>query len=75
MQIIKDKPERFQVISGDDLLTFPIIALGGEGVISVVANAFPREMSELVNLALANKMKQARQVHLPADGSYQGTVY
>jgi 4-hydroxy-tetrahydrodipicolinate synthase len=63
MQIIKDKPERFQVISGDDLLTLPIISIGGEGVISVVANAFPKEMAEMVNLALANKMKQARQIH------------
>ena len=63
MQIVKDKPERFQVISGDDLLTLPIISIGGEGVISVVANAFPAEMSEMVNLALANKMKQARQLH------------
>jgi 4-hydroxy-tetrahydrodipicolinate synthase len=63
MQIVKDKPDRFQVISGDDLLTLPIISIGGEGVISVVANAFPAEMSEMVNLALANKMKQARQLH------------
>jgi len=63
MQIIKDKPERFQVISGDDLLTLPIISIGGEGVISVAANAFPKEMAEMVNFALAGKMKQARQIH------------
>ncbi len=63
MQIVKDKPEGFQVISGDDLLTLPIISIGGEGVISVAANAFPAEMSEMVNLALAGKMKQARQIH------------
>jgi 4-hydroxy-tetrahydrodipicolinate synthase len=63
MEIIKYKPDGFQLISGDDLLTLPIIALGGEGVISVVANAYPREFSDMVNFALAQKMKQARELH------------
>jgi 4-hydroxy-tetrahydrodipicolinate synthase len=63
MEIIKDKPEHFQLISGDDLITLPIIALGGEGVISVIANAYPREFSSMVNFALANKMTQARALH------------
>lgn len=63
MQIIKDKPEGFQVISGDDLLTLPIVSMGGEGVISVLANALPKETSDMVNYALAQKFKQARQLH------------
>lgn len=63
MQIIKDKPEGFQVISGDDLLTLPIVSMGGEGVISVLANALPKETSDMVNFALAQKFKQARQLH------------
>ncbi len=63
MQIIKDKPDGFQVISGDDLLTLPIISMGGEGVISVLANALPEETSDMVNFALAQKFKQARQLH------------
>ena len=49
MRIIKGKPENFLVISGDDMMTIPIIAAGGSGVISVLANAYPAECSELVN--------------------------
>ena len=49
MRIIKGKPENFSVISGDDMMTIPIIAAGGSGVISVLANAFPAQCSELVN--------------------------
>jgi 4-hydroxy-tetrahydrodipicolinate synthase len=63
MDIIKNKPKDFMVISGDDALTFPIICLGGSGVISVVANAFPKEFSEMVNLALDKKVIQARAIH------------
>ncbi len=62
MRIIKGKPENFSVISGDDLLTLPIIAAGGMGVISVLANAFPAQCSELVNNALKNNFKQAREI-------------
>jgi len=63
MQVIKNKPEHFEVISGDDLLTLPIIAAGGIGVISVTANAFPAEVSEMVKLALSQKIKQAAVIH------------
>ena len=61
-QIIKRRPERFAVISGDDAITLPLIALGGHGVISVVANAFPREMSHLIREALAGNYPAAQQV-------------
>jgi 4-hydroxy-tetrahydrodipicolinate synthase len=63
MRIIKGKPENFLVISGDDMLTIPIIAAGGSGVISVLANAFPSECSELVSNALKNNFKAAREIH------------
>ena len=51
MQILKDKPDKFLVISGDDSLTYPMITLGASGVISVIANAFPKEMSSMVRFA------------------------
>ena len=63
MEIIKNKPDGFMVISGDDALTLPMIAIGADGVISVVANAFPRDFSELVNNALRGNMKLARVHH------------
>ena len=49
--IIKNKPDRFNVISGDDGITFPLLTLGAVGVISVIGNAFPREFSRMVRLA------------------------
>lgn len=60
--IIKDKPKDFMVISGDDQLTLPMTALGGSGVISVSANAFPLEFSEMVRLALKGKFKKAQAI-------------
>jgi 4-hydroxy-tetrahydrodipicolinate synthase len=63
MKIIKGKPENFGVISGDDMLTIPIIAAGGIGVISVLGNAFPSACSELVNHALRNNFKSAREIY------------
>lgn len=63
MQIIKNKPEDFLVISGDDALTLPIIAIGGDGVISVVANAFPKDFSEMTHQALRGNLKIAREIH------------
>lgn len=63
MRIIKGKPENFLVISGDDALTIPIIAAGGSGVISVLANAYPSECSELVSNALRNNFKSSREIH------------
>jgi 4-hydroxy-tetrahydrodipicolinate synthase len=62
MEILKNKPEDFLVISGDDALTLPLMSLGADGVISVVANAFPAEFSDLVNLCLKGKFIDARQV-------------
>jgi 4-hydroxy-tetrahydrodipicolinate synthase len=62
MKIIKGKPENFIVLSGDDMMTIPIIAAGGAGVISVLANAYPVECSELVNQALRNNFKAAREI-------------
>ncbi len=59
--ILKNKPKDFMVISGDDQLTLPMIALGASGVISVSANAFPFEISEMVRLALKGKLKRAQQ--------------
>jgi 4-hydroxy-tetrahydrodipicolinate synthase len=64
MRIIKGKPENFSVISGDDMMTIPIIAAGGSGVISVLANAFPVQCSELVNHALKSNFKSAREIQL-----------
>ncbi|MBN1413726.1 MAG: 4-hydroxy-tetrahydrodipicolinate synthase [Bacteroidales bacterium] len=63
MQIIKRKPKDFQVISGDDAITLPMIAIGANGVISVVANAFPKEFSTMVNLALKGDLSKANMVH------------
>ncbi|MDX9725611.1 MAG: 4-hydroxy-tetrahydrodipicolinate synthase [Bacteroidales bacterium] len=62
MKIIRGKPENFGVISGDDLLTIPIIAAGGIGVISVLANAFPAACSELTGNALKSNFKSAREI-------------
>ena len=50
--IIKNKPADFMVISGDDGITFPLLTLGAVGVISVIGNAFPKEFSKMVRLAL-----------------------
>ncbi|MCK9399583.1 MAG: 4-hydroxy-tetrahydrodipicolinate synthase [Bacteroidales bacterium] len=63
MEIIKDKPQDFLLISGDDALTLPLIALGADGVISVVANAFPLQFSDMVNLCLKGKFAKARTLH------------
>ena len=63
MTIIKDRPKDFMVISGDDLLTLPIIAAGGHGVISVVANAFPKQFSEMVRLFLDGNFKAGNKIH------------
>ena len=63
MTIIRDKPEGFLVISGDDLITLPLIAAGADGVISVVANAFPKEYSEMVRQCLRDNFEKARELH------------
>lgn len=63
MQILRNKPERFLVISGDDALTYPLIGLGAAGVISVMANALPKEMSAMVKIALKGDQKKALPLH------------
>ncbi|OFY83124.1 MAG: 4-hydroxy-tetrahydrodipicolinate synthase [Bacteroidetes bacterium RIFCSPLOWO2_12_FULL_35_15] len=63
MKIIKNKPKDFLVISGDDLLTLPMIACGADGVISVVANAFPKDFSEMTRQILAGNVKDAQKIH------------
>lgn len=63
MKIIKGRPEKFSVISGDDALTLPMITVGADGVISVVANAFPSEFSDMVRFSLAGKLKEANRLH------------
>lgn len=62
-EIIKKKPENFDVISGDDGITFPLITLGAVGVISVIGNAFPREFSRMTRLALAGDYSSALTIH------------
>jgi 4-hydroxy-tetrahydrodipicolinate synthase len=63
MQIIQNKPKEFDVISGDDAITLPMISIGGSGVISVVANAYPSQFSEMVKLALNSDFKKAAEIH------------
>lgn len=61
--IIRDRPSGFSVLSGDDSLTLPVMALGGEGVISVTSNATPRLMAQLCDACAANDMNTARSLH------------
>ena len=61
--IIKNKPVNFDVISGDDGITFPLITLGAVGVISVIGNAFPREFSRMTRLALSGDYANALTIH------------
>lgn len=63
MQIIKDKPAGFEVISGDDGITLPLMACGAIGVISVVANAYPKEFAEMVTLCKDERFAEARSIH------------
>ncbi|MDA9715273.1 4-hydroxy-tetrahydrodipicolinate synthase [Bacteroidota bacterium] len=84
MEIISSKPNDFLVISGDDALTLPHIACGGDGVISVVANAFPKRFSSMVFHALRGDLEKAKSFHyelfpiiqqLFADGNPGGIKY
>lgn len=63
MKISKAKPENFSIISGDDMLIMPVIAAGGTGVISVLANAYPAQTCDIVNNSLKNNFKAARDMH------------
>jgi len=62
-QVLKHRPKDFLVLSGDDGITLPLIAAGADGVISVTANAYPSELSEMVRLSLAGNFKDAREIH------------
>jgi len=63
MEILRDKPEDFLVVSGDDALAFPQIACGMEGIISVAANAYPRAFSDMVSAALKSDLRKAKQIN------------
>ena len=62
-EIIKNKPAHFEVISGDDALTYPMVACGAVGVISVIGNALPREFSKMLRLELNGEYEAARKIH------------
>ena len=63
MTILAGRPEGFAVLSGDDWITLPLIATGGDGLISVTSNEVPAAMTELVRLALAGELERAREAH------------
>jgi 4-hydroxy-tetrahydrodipicolinate synthase len=63
MEILRARPDGFRVLSGDDAITFPMIALGGDGLISVASNEAPRLMSRMVDAALAGSWDEAREIH------------
>jgi 4-hydroxy-tetrahydrodipicolinate synthase len=63
MEIIREKPEKFLVVSGDDAITLALIALGGDGLVSVIGNAYPALISTMVTAALEGAMEKARELH------------
>lgn len=63
MQLIKQTPKDFLVISGDDMITLPMVLAGGSGVISVIGQGFPKEFSEMVRLGLQRKVDEAYALH------------
>jgi 4-hydroxy-tetrahydrodipicolinate synthase len=63
MEILRERPDGFRVLSGDDALTFPMIALGADGLISVASNEAPELMARMVDLALDGKWSEARKLH------------
>ena len=62
-EIIKNKPDNFDVISGDDALTFSMVASGAAGVISVIGNALPKEFSRMIRLEFNGEYEPARKIH------------
>ena len=62
MEILRERPDSFRVLSGDDSFTFPLIALGADGLISVASNEAPELMSRMVDLALAGNWSEAREL-------------
>jgi 4-hydroxy-tetrahydrodipicolinate synthase len=71
MEILRDKPDDFLVVSGDDALALPQIACGMAGVISVAANGFPKEFSNMVRLALNEDFKGAKALNDPLIAAYE----
>lgn len=63
MKIIKDAPEGFNLLSGDDIFTIPIISFGGKGVVSVISNYAPKQFSDMVKNAMNGKFDKARKIH------------
>jgi 4-hydroxy-tetrahydrodipicolinate synthase len=63
MQILKDKPKDFLVISGDDMIALPMVLAGGAGVISVIGQGFPKEFSDMIRLGLNRKVEEAFKKH------------
>ena len=63
MEILRERPANFSVLSGDDAVTLPLIALGAEGIVSVASNEIPDLMSRMTNLALEGKWNDARALH------------
>lgn len=63
MKLIQNRPKGFLVISGDDMITLPMILAGGEGVISVIGEGFPKQFSQMVQLGLQRKVDEAYQLH------------
>ncbi|MCF8714619.1 4-hydroxy-tetrahydrodipicolinate synthase [Joostella atrarenae] len=63
MRLIKDKPKDFLVISGDDMITLPMVLAGGAGVISVIGQGFPKEFSSMVRYALRGNLDDANNIH------------
>jgi 4-hydroxy-tetrahydrodipicolinate synthase len=69
MKIIENKPANFLVISGDDMIALPMVLAGGSGVISVIAQGFPKEFSEMIRLGLNRKVDEAFKIqYLLSDG-------
>ena len=63
MQILRNRPDNFLVMSGDDALTLPLLAVGGDGVISVIANEMPAELNQMVHAAFDGNWERARELH------------
>jgi 4-hydroxy-tetrahydrodipicolinate synthase len=63
MEILRERPANFRVLSGDDAVTLPLVALGGEGIVSVASNEIPDLMSRMTNLALEGNWTEARALH------------
>jgi 4-hydroxy-tetrahydrodipicolinate synthase len=63
MEVLRDRPETFLVVSGDDSISLPLISAGGDGVVSVIGNAYPSLMSTMAEAALSGDFKKAREVH------------